>query len=115
MRSSELRFEMPTSIYIDNNVWDFLFERGIDLSVELPRNEYCLFLTREAEFEIPPIQKRALKAFIEKSIKDCCIETRSLFGFCDHNHPPDEERVGGSDEGYWASTEELAFIEQQKG
>jgi hypothetical protein len=45
---------MPTSIYIDNNVWDFLFERGIDLSVELPRNGYCLFLTREAEFEIPP-------------------------------------------------------------
>jgi hypothetical protein len=109
------RFEMPTSIYIDNNVWDFLFERGIDLSVELPRNEYYLFLTREAEFEIPPIQKGALKAFIEKSIKDCCIETRSLFGFYDQNHPPDEQRVGGWNEGYWAEQGGIGVHRAAKG
>jgi hypothetical protein len=105
---------MAISVYIDNNVWDFLFERKFDLAIELPRHEYCLFLTREAEFEIPPIQQAELKAFIEKTIKDCGIETRSFFGFSDPRHPPDEQRVGGFDEGYWASREELAFIEQQQ-
>lgn len=29
-------------IYIDNNVWDFLFERGMDLARELPAPEFCL-------------------------------------------------------------------------
>jgi hypothetical protein len=45
---------MPISIYIDNNVWDFLFDRRLDLAAELPRPDYCICITREAEFEIPP-------------------------------------------------------------
>jgi hypothetical protein len=45
---------MPTDVYIDHNVWDFLFARRIDLAVELPDDEFSLHLTREAEFEIPP-------------------------------------------------------------
>jgi hypothetical protein len=107
---------MPISVYIDNNVWDFLLERRLNLAIELPREEYCLCLTREAEFEIPPIpvEKAELRAFIEKTIKDCGIETRPFFGFYDQGHLPDEQRVGGLDVGYWASKEELAFIEQQK-
>lgn len=107
---------MPISVYIDNNVWDFLLERKLDLAIELPREEYCLCLTREAEFEIPPIpvEKAELKAFIEKTIKDSGIETRPFFGFYDEGHPPDEQRVGGWGEGYWVSNEERAFIEQQK-
>jgi hypothetical protein len=53
---------MPIGVYIDNNVWDFLFERNLDLSVELPSADFCLCLTSEAEFEIPPIprEKEAL-------------------------------------------------------
>lgn len=72
---------MAISVYIDNNVWDFLFERKLELA---------------------------------KTIKDCDIETCSFFGFYDEGHPPDEQRVGGWGEGYWASKEELAFIEEQK-
>lgn len=69
---------MTVSIYIDNNVWDLLFEKEIDLSVELPSDEFCLCLTREAEFEIPPIpeEKAALKKFIYDTIEKCSIETR---------------------------------------
>ena len=51
---------MPNDVYIDNDVFDFLFERKLDLAVELPCGEYCLFLTREAEFEIPSIPKPQL-------------------------------------------------------
>jgi len=107
---------VPLSIYIDNNVWDFLFERHLDLSVELPKKEFCLCLTREAEFEIPPIpqEKSDMKRFIDETIKKCTIETRPYFGFGDPALPATEQRVGGFDQGYWASKEEVAFIEQQK-
>jgi hypothetical protein len=107
---------MPINVYLDNNVWDFLFSKGIDISTELPNNEFCLCLTREAEFEIPPIpeEKKALKEFIKRTIDSCLIETRAYFGFFDENHSELEQRVGGLDEGYLASEEEIEFINQQK-
>jgi hypothetical protein len=107
---------MVTTVYIDNNIWDFLFERKLDLAIELPPDQYSLFMTREAEFEIPPIpeKKAGLKAFIKKTIEECKIQTHSFCGFYDPGHPPDEQRVGGFDVGYFASNEEVAFIEQQK-
>lgn len=107
---------MSVSIYIDNNVWDLLFEKKIDLSVELPREEFCLCLTREAEFEIPPIpdEKAELKKFIYDTIEKCSIETRPYFGFLDERHPISERRVAGFDKGFLADITETQFIEQQK-
>jgi hypothetical protein len=55
---------MPISVYIDNNVWDLLFELKIDLSTELPDDEFRLCLTREAEFETPPMNEQELKPFL---------------------------------------------------
>lgn len=107
---------MAVSIYIDNNVWDLLFEKGIDLSVELPSDEFCLCLTREAEFEIPPIpkEKAALKKFIYDTIEKCSIKTRAHFGFLDERHPISEQRVAGFDSGFLADIKETEFMEQQK-
>lgn len=107
---------MTVSIYIDNNVWDLLFEKEIDLSVELPSDEFCLCLTREAEFEIPPIpeEKAALKKFIYDTIEKCSIETRPYFGFLDERHPISEQRVAGFDNGFLADIKETEFMEQQK-
>ena len=45
----------PLTVYLDNNVWDFLFRRAINLAEALPKDEFCVCITREAEFEIPPI------------------------------------------------------------
>ncbi|MGC9953639.1 MAG: hypothetical protein ABSD21_05115 [Rhizomicrobium sp.] len=106
---------MAISIYIDNNVWDFLFARQLDLKVELPPDEFCICITREAEFEIPsiPDDKAELKAFIEATIARCGIQTDSFFGFYDDRLPQNEQRVGGFDEGRWASPAELAFMNQQ--
>lgn len=103
---------MAVSIYLDTNVWDFLFERQLDLEVELPSDEFCICITREAEFEIPPIPdgKAELKMFIEATIARCGIQTNSFFGFYDDRLPQNEQRVGGFDEGRWASPEELAFM-----
>jgi hypothetical protein len=97
-------------------VWDFLFDRGLDLSTELPPDEFCVCITREAEFEIPPIpdSKKQLKNFIYETIKKCTIETKSYFGFHNYDHPQSEQRVGGFGVGSWISQEELSFIKQQK-
>lgn len=107
---------MVIPIYVDNNVWDFLFARQIDLAVELPRDEFCVCLTREAEFEIPPIppEKADLKTFIETTIERCGIQTDIFFGFYDETLPVHEQRVGGLDEGRFASAEEIAFLARQR-
>jgi hypothetical protein len=104
---------MAISVYVDSNVWDFLFERQLDLAKELPRDEFCLCLTREAEFEIPPMPPEK-RAFAEATIAKCGIQTDVFFGFNDDSVPPDEQRVGGFDIGRFASQEEMAFFAQQK-
>jgi hypothetical protein len=105
---------MAIGVYIDNNVWDFLFSRNLDLSIELPREDFCVCLTREAEFEIPPIPSEALKAFIDVTINKCVIRTDSFFGFNDETLPQSEQRVAGFDVGRWAAPDEIAFISQQR-
>ena len=104
------------SVFIDNNVWDLLFALGIDLAKELPKDEFCVCITREAEFEIPPIaeKKPELKAFIDKTISDCSISADVLFGFAEASLPANEQRVGGFGQGRWAQQEEIAFLAQQK-
>jgi len=106
----------PLSVYIDNNVWDFLFDRRIDLATALPRDRFCLAITREAEFEIPliPDDKADLKDFIADSIARCTIRTDSLFGFYDETIPEDEQRYGGFDVGRWASQEEWDFLARKR-
>jgi hypothetical protein len=51
---------MAITVYIDNNVWDFLFDINLNLSVELSKDEFCLCITREGEFEIPPMKEKNL-------------------------------------------------------
>jgi hypothetical protein len=98
-------------------VWNFLFERSMDLTIELPRDEFCICLVGEiAQFEIPPIatSKPALKKFIDATIQNHGIKIRRRFGFHDSSLPNDEQRIGGFGYGDWQSTNEAAFIEQQK-
>ncbi len=72
-------------------------------------------MTREAEFEIPPIpaEKIELKRFIETTIAKC-VQTVSLFGFYDETLPENEQRYGGFDVGRFASDAELDFLNQQR-
>ncbi len=99
---------MPTNIFLDSDVWDFLFDRKIDLAAEFPRDQFRLFVTREAEFEIPCIPEPK-KTFVEAAIAKCEIETDTIFGFFDDSHSPDEQRVGGFNQGRWVSQEEVNF------
>ncbi|HDS0929341.1 TPA: hypothetical protein QDZ23_004034 [Pseudomonas putida] len=103
------------SIYIDGNVWNLLFDNGIDLVAELPPDRFCLCMTQEAQFEIPPIpaEKAELKAFIVATVAKA-VKTVPLFGFYNEEFPEDQQRYAGFDQGYFASDAELAFIEQQR-
>ncbi|WWG78712.1 hypothetical protein VRC34_18740 [Pseudomonas poae] len=87
------------SVYIDANVWNILFDHQIDLTTEFPANQYCLCMTREAEFEIPPIpeEKAELKTFINATVQRA-VKTVPLFGFYDESVPADEQRYGGFDQ-----------------
>jgi hypothetical protein len=107
---------MMIDVYLDHNVWHFLFERRLDLEVELPREEFCIYLTREAEFEIRsvPEEEVLLKAFIYDTIAKCRIRTDLLFGFADESLPLDEQRVGGFDQGRWVRPKEADFILDQR-
>jgi hypothetical protein len=105
------------NVYIDSNIWNFLFERQIDLAVALPSDRFCLYIPREVELENRAIvrpEKAGLKAFIEATIAKCDIQTDRLFGFNEDSLPPHEQRVGGLDVGRWISPEESAFIAPYK-
>ena len=104
---------MTVTIYIDHNVWDYLFEKDVDLLSELPATKYVLAITREAEFEIPPTPD-AKRQYITKALEACSVEARPYFGFFEDDHPANEQRVAGLDEGYFASAREVEFIESQR-
>ena len=104
---------MLSHIYIDHNVWDFLYERNIDLAKELPSENFALHLTREAVFEISPTPD-SKRSYIEKTILRCNIDVKPYFGFYDDQHSLSEQRMGGLGFGYLASEEEAIFIQSQK-
>jgi hypothetical protein len=105
------RTDGKIALTLDNNVWDFLFERGISLASELPAQEFSIFITREVEIEtlaIPAkVSKTALKQYIAHTIASCEIKTTSVFGFASKG--PGPQRAGGFGQGTWQSQTERDF------
>ncbi|MBX2834507.1 MAG: hypothetical protein KTR28_06010 [Micavibrio sp.] len=63
---------MIIDVFLDNNVWNFLFANNIDLSNELPSDEFKICITREVEFETQaiPDKKAELRKYIKNAIKN---------------------------------------------
>jgi hypothetical protein len=101
------------AVTLDNNVWDFLFHRKMNLAAELPSDEFAIFITREVEIERMAIpddtSKAALRDYIEETIEKCGIITTSVFGFAPIG--PGPQRVGGWDQGTWQSQTEREFYD----
>ena len=99
------------AITLDNNVWNFLFDRKIDLASELPPDHFAISITRELEIETLAIpahpSKASLKEYIAKTIDDCQIRTTSVFGFASEGSGL--QRVGGFDQGTWQPQTETEF------
>ncbi|MBM7454319.1 hypothetical protein HNR62_000143 [Oceanisphaera litoralis] len=101
---------MKTNIFIDNNAWDIFVDQNLDLSVELPPEEFNLKITREAEFEILQMPKEK-REYVERYISQKTIKTDSFFGFYDESLPPNEQRNGGFDVGRFIDPEEARLIQ----
>ncbi|WP_156180312.1 hypothetical protein [Bradyrhizobium sp. LTSPM299] len=103
-------------VFLDNNVWDFLFDHKIDLAVELPRERFRISITREPEFEIDALEARrpALKNFVDEAVARCEIATDVYFGFDDASLPADEQRVDGFGVGRWIGNKERNFLDGQQ-
>lgn len=96
------------AVTLDNNVWDFLFERKIDLVSQLPLKKFAVFIPREVEIEIPNDQsKAALRKYINQTIAQCAIQTTYVFGFAIPKLIP--QRLGGLDQGAFQSETEREF------
>lgn len=118
------RTDGKIAVALDNNVWDFLFARNIDLASELPSDQFAIFIPREVEIEteaipaeskaVPAQSNIPLKDYIARTIESCDISTTWVFGFASEG--PGPQRFGGFDQGTWQSkveTEFYAAIRQQ--
>jgi hypothetical protein len=99
------------AITLDNNVWNFLFDKNIDLASELPADLFTIHITREIEIETLAIpdrdSKKALKEYIAGTIASCGIKTTWVFGFA--HEGPGPQRHGGFGVGTWQSQTEQEF------
>lgn len=105
------RLDGRIALTLDNNVWNFLFDRGLNLASELPLDEFEIFIPREVEIETEAIpvknSKTPLKDYIARTITDCDIKTTSVFGFA--REGPGPQRCGGFGQGVWQSQTEREF------
>lgn len=96
-------------IYLDNNVWDYLYKESIDLSKYFPKEKYNLLISKHGRFEIDQIPDSestiGLKDFVRDHLSSY-ISERHTFGFHDPNFPDSEQRVSGFGVGVFTSTEE---------
>jgi hypothetical protein len=120
---------LETVIYIDSCAWNYLYDNAVDLGLELPLNQFTIYITREVEIElfaIPDIgvdgkDKRALKKYINQNINRLPVKTSYVFGFRTFeldNTPSPIQVYGGFNTGTFQSGEERSFyanpeIEQQ--
>ena len=99
------------AVTLDNNVWDFLFQRKLDLASELPSDQFAIFIPREVEIETLAIpvedSKIALKEYIDRTRVKCEIKTTSVFGFATDGVK--KQRFGGFGQGTFQSQTEREF------
>ena len=105
------RTDGKIAVALDNNVWNFLFDRKLNLASELPSDEFVIFIPREIEIETGAIpskeSKAALKEYIAQTIAECGIETDWIFGFATKG--PGPQRYGGFGHGTWQGKTESEF------
>jgi hypothetical protein len=103
-------------LYVDSNVFNFLFDNGINLRKEFPADLYELRIIGEQDLEnrAIPEGKEDLRKFIYQAIESYPIKVDRLFGFYDERHSDVDQRVGGYGVGRYASLEEIEFIRAER-
>ncbi|WP_248799910.1 hypothetical protein [Pseudomonas sp. MWU13-2105] len=104
---------MAVSVFIDNNAWDYLFSRKVDLAVDISVDDFVFSITREAEFEIRTLPEE-LKVYVTKWITCGAVTTDTYFGFAEANSDG-ESRVGGFDCGRFIDLAESEILSSENG
>ncbi|MFP3474972.1 hypothetical protein SB780_08835 [Burkholderia sp. SIMBA_057] len=113
---------MTIPVHIDSNAWNFLFDNKIDINLELPSDEFKLFITREVEIEICAIpdegaggaDKRPLKQYIRDSLARNCVRTTATFGFAEANPVGGPAVYAGFGQGTFQSGKQRTWYSQDK-
>ncbi|MDQ0390810.1 hypothetical protein [Labrys monachus] len=108
---------MKVSIAIDGSAWNYLFEKAIDLTAELPPDTFNVFIPREVEVELgatPDIgkdgqSKVALRRYVWASIESRQVQTSATFGFAEAGGAFGLHRYAGFGGGTFASDEERTY------
>jgi hypothetical protein len=103
-------------IFIDSCAVDVLFDNEVDILAEFPRESYELFLSKGVRHELLDIpDEKPVKRYAISLINNTGIEEPSFFVLSDINYPESGSRyTGGLDEGYFASNEQLEFLDKTK-
>ena len=104
---------MAVSVFIDNNAWDYLFARNVNLAVDVSAEDFTFAITREAEFEIRTLPDE-LKAYVSKWIEGGTVVTDTYFGFAEANSGG-ESRVGGFNCGRFIDLAEAEILSAERG
>ena len=103
-------------IYIDSNVWNFLYKNDIDLKEEFPENNYELRIVGEQILENRSISHDPiLEKYIANRIELWEIKIDRIFGFFNDHHSTEDQRVGGYEDGRYIGQDEEGFILSYKG
>lgn len=97
-----------TDIFLDNNIFDFLYNNNIDITKEFPKDKFRLCISKEIKFETEPIKEHKKKSFI-KNLVDSHIAIVSFFGFYNESHSDEKQRIGGFDEGVFSTVENESY------
>lgn len=110
------------SIFVDNNMWDYLHDNKIHLRDFLSKSDFKFSITREGEIELNYLLDKALKENLEKysfliNEKSYIeLETDFIFGFDEANVSKDKPRYGGFGVGArFQSKEESDFYGSKDG
>jgi hypothetical protein len=100
------RADGKIAVTLDNNVWHFLSQKELNLALELPPDEFAIYIPREVEIEAEktPVD---VKGYIARTIADCGIKTTSVFGFA--REASGHQRHGGFGQGTFQSQTEREF------
>lgn len=96
------------NIYIDHNIWDYLFENNIDIRDVFTKENFNICIAKHGRYEIDQLSKKPnknnLRYFIESTMTHDDVLQQDTFGFYESSHPDNEQRSSGFGVGGFTSS-----------
>lgn len=98
-------------LIIDSCAWDIFYKFSLDLTIELPANEFDIFMTKEVmSFEVPHMPSDLLD-YVTTQTSTRGINELSWFGFPSYEqHQKHKSRTSGFGTGQWPTYQDAEAI-----